>query len=120
MSNPETNKISIITFLNLHLILFFYSISSCLSKYASQYEFLSSGFVLTYGGVVLILAVYAVLWQQVLKKMPLFIAFANKSIVVIWGMIFGKVFFDESLSLYSLIGAILISAGVFMVVKKDE
>lgn len=120
MSIQKKTKTSILNFVKLHLILLLYALSSCFSKFAAKYEFLSFNFILFYGAVVLILLVYAVLWQQILKKMPLFIAYANKSIVVIWGMVFGCLLFKETFSLYSIIGAVLITAGVFMVIKKDE
>jgi hypothetical protein len=45
-----------------------------------------------------VLFVYAILWQQVLKKIPLTTAIANKSITIVWGMIFGLLFFEEKVS----------------------
>jgi len=121
VDTQKKNKVStILNFIKLHILLLFYALSSCCSKAAAKYEFLSFKFILLYGAVVFILLVYAVLWQQILKKMPLFIAYANKSIVVIWGMIFGYFLFQEKLNIYSIIGAVIIIIGVLLVIKKDE
>ncbi len=111
---------SVLLFAKLHLILIMYSIGSCFSKYAAQYDVFSFGFFACYGIVLMILLAYAVLWQQILKKLPLFIAFANKSIVVVWGMVFGRILFEEKIEWWSVIGVLLIIIGVYMVVKKSE
>lgn len=77
-------------------------------------------FVLFYGIVLLILFVYAIAWQQIIKKMPLVTAYANKAITVIWGLIWGLLIFQESLSLWNIAGAIIIIVGIMFVVKSDE
>ncbi|MGI6110238.1 MAG: transporter, partial [Eubacteriaceae bacterium] len=75
-------KLKNILFLQAVLIL--YSMASVCSKIASGYEFLSTGFILWYGLVIVCLGIYAILWQQVLKRMPLTTAFANKAVTIIW------------------------------------
>ena len=77
-------------------------------------------FVLFYGIVLLILFVYAIAWQQIIKKMPLVTAYANKAITVIWGLIWGLLIFQEPLSLWNIAGAIIIIVGIMFVVKSDE
>lgn len=114
-----TKKIK--TFLFLHLIIFIYSACSVLSKSAAQQPFLSPKFILLYGGMILVLGVYAVLWQQVLKKMQLNVAYANKAVAIIWGMLWGVLFFGETLSAQNVIGAALVLFGVvLMAVDEDK
>lgn len=72
------------------------------------------------GGVFLILAVYAIGWQQIIKRLPLTTAFANKAVTVVWGIVWGALFFDEAISLGKLLGAALIIGGVVLFVKADE
>lgn len=103
----------------LHVILLIYVGSSVMSKLASGQEFLSVKFVLMYGGVVALLMVYAVLWQQVLKKLPLTVAFANKSAVMIWGMIIGAIMWQEKITWLMIVGTLVIIAGVCLVVMED-
>ena len=49
--------------------------------------------------MIFILFVYAVLWQQVLKSIPLSIASANKAVTIFWGMWWGFLFFNEEISI---------------------
>ena len=112
--------LKIYTYLFLHLILFFYSIGSVFSKLASKQEFGTFKFIMYYIIVLAILFVYAILWQQILKKLPITTVFANKAIVVVWGMIFGKLFFNENININMIIGSIVIFIGIYLVVSKSE
>lgn len=111
-------------YLILHLLLIFISLGSICSKIASGKQFLSFEFILFYGLSLFTLAVYALLWQQVIKKVPLNIAYANKAITLVWGMIWGAVVFKEQITLANIIGAVVVLAGVLLMVtggeKKDE
>ncbi len=106
-------------FLLLHAILCVYSIGAVFSKLASTKEFLSLKFIILYGAVITILFIYAILWQQILKRMSVTTAFANKSVVVVWGMIWGKLIFGEKITINMILGAMIIFAGVYLVVSED-
>ena len=106
------NKGKITTIIFLHLILIIYSISGILSKSAANVPFLGLVFCLYYLGIILILGVYAVVWQQIIKHMPLTVAFANKAITVIWGIVWGIIFFNETVTILQVIGAGVIIAGI--------
>lgn len=108
------------TFILLHILLLVYSLSAVCSKMASARTFMSLPFILFYGMVLLILFVYAIAWQQIIKKMPLVTAYANKAITVIWGLIWGLLIFHENISLWNIAGAIIIIVGIMFVVKSDE
>ena len=90
------------------------------SKLAAQNDFLSIKFCLFYGISILILGVYAILWQQVLKRFSLTTAFFNKAVTIIWGMLWGILFFKETITLNMIIGAIIVLIGVGLVVKDYE
>ena len=102
----------------LHLILVIYSLSSVCSKFASKEQFLSLKWILLYGLLIFCLGIYAILWQQVLKQLPLNIAYANKSVTLAWGMLFGALIFNEEnvFTLPKIIGAIIILIGVIIMV----
>ncbi len=106
----------------LHLLLVFYSISSILSKFAGKYELFSLPFFVLYGAVLLILGIYAIGWQQVLKRLPLTTAFANKAITVVWGLVWGVLIFGEVVNAGKIIAAALIMAGIvlFSADKNEE
>ena len=53
------------SFLLMYAFFFVYSLSSIFSKLASRENFLSLPYILCFGGVIFVLGLYAVLWQQV-------------------------------------------------------
>ncbi len=113
-------EIKIRTLIFLHSILFMYSCCGIFSKLAGLQDCLSLQFFIYYGIVLLILFVYAILWQKVIKQIPLTIAFANKAVTVIWGIIFGITIFGESFTLGKVLGAILIIFGIIFYTKSSN
>ncbi len=107
-------KSNIIVFFLLHLLLCVFSLSGLFSKLASGESFLSLNFCLFYGGVIIILGIYAICWQQIIKRMPLSLAYANKAITVIWGMIWGILIFKEQIKIQQIIGATIVIIGVVL------
>lgn len=106
-------------YLKLHILLFIYSLGSVCSKLASEEEFLSVQFCIYYILILLVLILYAIAWQQILKQISLNSAYANKAITVIWGMVWGKVLFGERVSCLNFIGALMIMAGIYKVAVSD-
>jgi drug/metabolite transporter (DMT)-like permease len=104
----------IITLFFLHLLLMLYSASGIFSKLASKEAFLSLRFCLYYGAIILLLGLYAVGWQQIIKRLPLTTAFVNKAVTVLWGLVWGMLFFHESLTLGKLCGILLVMTGVIL------
>lgn len=100
--------------LALHVLLLVYSVSGVLSKLAAGHDFLSLQFILLYAGVLAILGLYAVGWQQILKRLPLTTAFSNKAITIVWGIVWGFFFFAEPINFSKLVGALLIISGVIL------
>lgn len=106
--------------LGLHLLLFIYSLESVCSKMAAAQEMFSFKFFLFYGLVLLLLFFYALAWQRVLKYMPLTVAYANKGITIVWGMIWGALLFQEAITWKTLLGAVIILIGIYLVVTNNE
>lgn len=98
--------------MGLHCLMLLFSFSPVCSKLAGQQAFLSVKFIFFYGLAVFILGVYALLWQQIIKRMPLTTAYANKAVTVVWGMLWGWVIFNEKITLQKCIGAAIIVCGV--------
>lgn len=103
----------------LHLLLMMYSFSGIFSKLASGVPFFSLEFFGLYAIVIVILGAYAIGWQQILKRLPLTTAFSNKAVTIVWGIIWGCVFFAESITLGKVIGAVLIIVGVVLFSRAD-
>ena len=103
----------------LYINIFILSFCSITSKLASGYSFLSLTFCLFYGCGLLFLAVYAVLWQQILKTIPLTTAYVSRSLVTILSMLWGVLLFGEEINLNMMIGAVIIVFGIWMVIASD-
>ncbi|MCI5620525.1 MAG: transporter [Lachnospiraceae bacterium] len=103
----------------LHIMLMIYSMSSICSKKAAGTEFLSLEFCLYYGAIIALLGFYAIGWQQIIKRLPLTTAFANKAVTVVWGIIWGALFFSEPITVGKVVGAILVVAGVVLYAYAD-
>lgn len=114
------DKSKIKTLVLLHLLLMVYSMSGICSKMASRQNFLSGKFCFYYGLIILLLGFYAVGWQQIIKRLPLTMAFANKAVTVVWGLVWGCLFFHESITLGKVIGVVLVIVGVIIFAKADE
>ena len=111
---------NITSLLLMHVAFLVYCLYPLLGKFATRYELLSLPFIVLYCVVFGILFVYAILWQQVLKKIPLSTAIANKSITIVWGMIFGLLIFQEQVSLKMIIGSALILSGILILSTEKE
>ena len=98
----------------MHFAFLVYCAYMLIGKTASKYPRISFLFIALYCVVFALLFVYALLWQQVLKKIPLTVAIANKSITIVWGMIFGLLIFKEAISFKMILGAIFILIGIFV------
>ncbi len=114
------NKPRVLDYILLHALLLFYSAGAVCSKLAAAQELFSLKFFLYYGLVLLNLACYALFWQQILKKIPLTVAFANKAVTIVWGLLWGLLFFHEVITIGKVVGSLLIIAGVLIVVTDHE
>lgn len=101
-------------YIALYVMVFIYSLGGICSKLAASKKFLSFEWAFFYGLLLLSLAIYAVTWQQILKKIPLNTAYTVKSLGLIWTMLWGVLIFHEKLNFMHLISAVLIIAGVIL------
>lgn len=107
------------TLLVLHVLLMVYSVSGIFSKLASQQNVFSWQFVACYAAILGLLGLYAIGWQQIIKRLPLTTAFANRAVAVVWGIIWGVVFFGETVTVSKIAGAALVICGVALFAKAD-
>lgn len=115
-----SNKVPISKILILQLGALIFSLSNVCSKYAAQHPFLSWEFILLYGASLGILFLYAVLWQQVLKTVPLLMAYSNRLVSMVWGVVWGAILFQEQISLTNVLGTAVIIYGLYTMGKVEE
>ena len=104
--------------LSLQLVDMIYTLSRVMAKLASGYDALSLPFLFFYGVEILILGIYAIAWQQIIKRCELSVAYANRSMAILWSLIWTVVFFHEVLTVKNIIGVLIVFAGT-MIVNSD-
>lgn len=114
----EMRKNSFSKYFLLYFAVVIYSCNAICSKVASGYTFLSWNFIFFYGLSIVLLLVYAIIWQQVLKQLELSIAYAAKPVSTILTMAWGIVLFHEKISWNTLLGAVIILIGIRMAVTE--
>lgn len=107
-------------FVILQLSVLIYSLSSILSKFASKESFLSWKYILFMGLMVMCLGIYAIIWQQILKKINLSVAFASKGTTVLWSIILGFLIFHEKISYMQIFGAFIVMIGIIVTATGDD
>lgn len=111
-------KISVKIIIALQLAVMIYTLSSVAAKLAAMQEAFSISFLLFYGLEILMLGIYAIAWQQIIKRCDLSVAYANRSMAILWSLIWTVVFFHEALTLKNIIGVFIVFAGT-MIVNSD-
>lgn len=115
----QKRKFQIKDILMLQIVFFIYSINSVVAKFASAQEPFSLNFILLYGLELCVLGVYALLWQQLIKRMELSVAYSNKAVVLLWAMVFGALLFKEQITLTKVAGILLVIVGI-VVLNSEE
>ena len=113
-SQPRKLNSHAVVLIALHVLLLVYSLCGFFSKNAARQPFMSFEFCAFYAGMLAILVIYAIGWQQILKRLPLTVAFANKAVTVIWGIVWGAVFFQEPVTPLMIVGAAIVMAGIVL------
>ena len=91
---------------------FFIYTSGVFSKLASQREFLSLGYIAFLSCTVGVLGIYAVLWQQIIKRMDVSQAYMFKGTGVIFGLMLAHFVFGETITPTNIVGAVIIICGI--------
>ncbi|MDD3368806.1 MAG: EamA family transporter [Lachnospiraceae bacterium] len=108
-------RITIKDILGLQAVVILYTISSVCGKFASGKEFFSFSFLILFGLEFGILALYAILWQQALKKFDLSIAYANRSMTLLWSMVWAVLIFHDHITWQNILGIGLVLLGTVIV-----
>ena len=119
-NSKKVDRISVPIFMLLHVSLLFSSLSGICSKMAAFQKFLSLPFLWWYITVLIIMFAYAIVWQQILKRISLSIAYANKSVGLIWGMLWGGLIFQQKITWNMILGAGVVFMGLCLVVTFVE
>ncbi len=61
------------------------------------------------------LGAYAVLWQQIIKRYDISIAYCNRAFAVCWSFLWGVLLFGESVKFLNIVGIGFVLAGILLV-----
>ena len=92
-----------------------YSCSGIAGKFASRFPFLSFGFIVCYGLEILALGIYAIIWQQIIQKTDLSVAYTNKAMTIFWSMLWSFLIFKEKITWNNILGVVIIFTGILLV-----
>lgn len=102
----------------LLLVFLLYSFEPIAAKYTSQQECSTLAFWLGLGMVFGILGLYAIFWQQLLKKIPLSVAYMFRGSTLIFVLILSVILLEDTITLYNGLGALMIVTGIALYARE--
>ena len=108
-------KLRLKDILVLQAVIVIYTLSSVMAKLASGQEPFSVPFLFFYLIELMIPGVYALLWQQMIKKFELSVAYTNRAMALLWSMLWAVVLFHDRVTVKNIIGVALVIVGTLIV-----
>ena len=96
---------------------FIYASTSICTKMASRQEMMSWQYLWWIAGAVVVIGVYALLWQQVIARMPLSTAYMFKGTSLVFVLLISALLFGETITVNNLIGSAIIITGIVLFAK---
>lgn len=94
-----------------------YACTGIFTKKASLFSFCSAKYCICLLCAILCLGLYAILWQQIIKKMPISDAYMFKGTTIIFTMLIAALIFGEAITVTNIIGSIIIIGGIALFAK---
>ena len=94
-----------------------YACTSICTKMASRQEIISWSYLLWIASAVGVMGVYALLWQQVITRMPLSTAYMFKGTSLIFVLLISALLFGETITVNNMIGSAIIVFGIVLYAK---
>ena len=94
-----------------------YACTAIFTKMASRQEMFSWPYLLWIAGAVGVIGVYALLWQQVIARMPLSTAYMFKGTSLIFVLLISALLFGEAITVTNIIGSVIIIIGIILFAK---
>ena len=102
----------------LHLNILLFSFTGIFSKLAANSVNKNGVFcinTLILAGLILLnCGMYALFWQQNLKRFDVNIAYAHSSVYNIWSLLWSVLIFSEKITIGNVLGTVLIIAGIWV------
>lgn len=108
------NKKEVAILVGVNLV---YACTSIFTKMASRQKMLSWPYLLWIAGAIGVMGVYAILWQQVIKRMPLSTAYMFKGTSLIFILLISGLMLGEAITVNNVIGSVIIILGIALFAK---
>ena len=116
-SGENGKKISLLMLIVIQMGVILYTTSGICSKMTSNYPALSFMWLFWIGLEVAALGMYAIFWQQIIKRVDLSMAYANRAFAIFWSTLWAVILFKEKITPANAIGIIVIFLGILLVNK---
>ena len=107
-------KVHFFDIILLQMVVVIYSINTVIAKFGSDQPFLSFKFIMLYLLEFAVLGIYAIFWQQMIKRFELSIAYANKAMTLLWSLLWSVLIFRDSVTPAKVVGVLLVIAGTII------
>lgn len=87
------------------------------TKMAAMQTPMSWPYLLWFGGAVAIIGAYAILWQQILKRIELSTAYMFKGTTLIFTMLIAALLFGEAITVPNILGSLIIITGIILLAR---
>lgn len=109
-----------ISYIVLILAIAIYSLVGVMTRCASMYPFLSWQYILWVIGAIGVLGVYAIIWQQIIQRIPISTAYMFRGLGLVFSLCFCYCLFNEQITMHNIIGAIIVIAGITLFALSDQ
>ena len=114
MGRQPGKVLTLCTLIGINLL---YACVGICTKMAALQTPMSWAYMLWFVGAVAIIAIYALLWQQVLRRIELSTAYLFKGTTLIFTMLFAALLFGEAITISNIIGSVIIIAGITLLAR---
>lgn len=105
-------KTNIQTWIILIVAYIIYASTSIFTKMASLQPIMSKAYLFWIIGAVFVMGVFAVIWQQIISRIPLSIAYMFKGLTLLFVLLISFFLFNEPITLMNCIGSLLVIGGI--------
>lgn len=106
-------KVTFRDLLILQAVVVIYTFAGIIGKFAAGGDPVK--FLLLYAVEIGVLGVYAILWQQMIRKFELSVAYANRSVALAWSLLWAVLIFGEQLTVKKAAGVLFVIAGTAII-----
>lgn len=116
----KQNNSKIRNIILLQLAVVVYTFSGVMAKFASSHKDNIFLLLLFMCLEVVILGVYAIFWQQLIKHFDLTVAYANRAMAILWSLVWASLFFHEKITIKNIFGVLIVLAGILIMNSEKE